>query len=85
MNITSEESCFDFVGKRNYYCDMGRGCRSKYQKLDGIMTCSGNWGDSYWVECGNACAWTQEGFWDSDAGARLGPGLAAIIYAMIFF
>jgi len=23
MNITSEESCFDFVGKRNYYCNMG--------------------------------------------------------------
>ena len=29
--------------------------------------------------------WTEDAFWGSDAGARLGPGLAAIIYAMIFF
>ena len=28
---------------------------------------------------------TEDAFWGSDAGARLGPGLAAIIYAMIFF
>ena len=28
--------------------------------------------------------WTEDAFWGSDAGARLGPGLAAIIYAMIF-
>ena len=49
------------------------------------MTCSTKWRRSFSVVCGDACAWTEDAFWGSDAGARLGPGLAAIIYAMIFF
>jgi len=49
------------------------------------MTCSTKWRRSFSVVCGDACAWTEDAFWGSDAGARLGRGLAAIIYAMIFF
>ena len=88
MNITSEESCIDHQMKNDVYCTLGdppTECIIKYHNIGGTMTCSTKWRRSFSVVCGDACAWTEDAFWGSDAGARLGPGLAAIIYAMIFF
>tara|TARA_B100000459_G_C8433872_1_gene138603 strand:+ start:153 stop:401 length:249 start_codon:yes stop_codon:yes gene_type:complete len=82
MNITSEETCIDYY-KDDLFFDS---FVIKYQNIGGTMTCSKkNRLRSFSVVCGDACAWTEDAFWGSDAGARLGPGLAAIIYAMIFF
>ena len=88
MNITSEETCIDHQMKNDVYCTLGgppTECIIKYHNIGGTMTCSTKWWRSFSVVCGDACAWTEDAFWGSDAGARLGPGLAAIIYAMIFF
>ena len=74
--------------KNDVYCTLGGPPTEfivKYQNIGGTMTCSTKWRRSFSVVCGDACAWTEDAFWGSDAGARLGPGLAAIICAMIFF
>ena len=78
----------DHQMKNDVYCTLGdppTECIIKYHNIGGTMTCSTKWRRSFSVVCGDACAWTEDAFWGSDAGARLGPGLAAIIYAMIFF
>ena len=82
MDITSEESCIAHQMKRPS-CESG-GCVIKYQNIGGTMTCSTKWRSSFWVVCGDACAWTEGEF---DSGTWLAPGRAAIIYAimMIFF
>ena len=87
LDITSEESCIDHQMKNDVYCTLGgppTECIIKYQNIGGTMTCSTKWRSSFWVVCGDACAWTEGEF---DSGTWLGPGLAAIIYAimMIFF
>ena len=79
MDITSEESCIDHQMK-NMYCESG-GCIIKYQNIGGTMTCSTKWRRSFWVVCGDACAWTEGEFFDS--GTWLAPGLAVILPAAL--
>ena len=75
MDITSEESCIAHQMKRPS-CESG-GCVIKYQNIGGTMTCSTKWRSSFWVVCGDACAWTEGEFFDS--GTWLAPGLAVIL------
>ena len=79
MDITSEESCIDHQVKNRFYCRVGgvTPCVIKYQNIGGTMTCSTKWRSSFWVVCGDACAWTEGEFFDS--GTWLAPARAVVL------